>query len=258
MKKSIIAVIIVVCMMIVSIAGCAPNSTTTSQPSGQTSGTTKGTTKGTTTSTSGPQVTAPGELPVTTEQVTLTMGITQNVRVTDYEDNYMTNMVLEDCGINLDFVLFPTDQPEQKITLMVSSGETLPDIIHFNFSDVQRSVYGADGVVMPLNEYMDTLTFWYDQADMDQSEYDQIKVLGTSPDGNFYGFPAYTNGLGDQIQYTMNINHVWLDNLDLEMPTTTDEFYEVLKAFRDQDPNQNGEKDEIPFLTSAGAWNGAN
>jgi len=259
MKKGTIALIIVLGILVTSIVGCTTDTTT--KPDGTTQGTTQGTTKSTeqtTTPASGPKVTAPGELPVTTEQVTLTMGITQNVRVTDYEDNYMTNMVLDDCGINLDFVLFPTDQPEQKITLMVSSGEVLPDIIHFSFSDVQRAVYGRDGVVVPLNEYMDTLTFWYNQADMDQSEYDQIKVLGTSPDGNFYGFPAYMNGLGDQIQYTMNINHVWLDNLNLEMPTTTDEFYEVLKAFRDQDPNQNGKKDEIPFLTSSGSWNAVN
>jgi len=257
MKKSVLAILVILCMVTGIVAGCTQTPTTTG---GTTTGgtTTKGTTaSGTTgtTSASGPQVTAPGELPVTTEQVTLTMGIQQNVRVADYEDNFMTKMVLDECGIELDFVLFPTDQPLQKVQLMVSSGEVLPDIIHFGFSDAQRASYGADGVVLPLNDYMDNLTFWYNQADMDAEEYEMIKILGTSPDGNFYGFPAYMNGLGDVIQYMSNINRTWLNTLGLEMPTTTEEFRNVLIAFRDQDPNQNGQKDEIPFMAGP-AWSG--
>ena len=37
------------------------------------------------------------------------------------------------------------------------------------------------------------------------------------------------------------------DNLGLEAPTTVDELYDVLVAFRDNDPNGNGQKDEIPY-----------
>ncbi len=54
-----------------------------------------------------PQVTAPGELPVTTEQVTLTMGIQQNVRVADYEDNFMTKMVWMNAALSLISCSFP-------------------------------------------------------------------------------------------------------------------------------------------------------
>jgi len=43
------------------------------------------------------------------------------------------------------------------------------------------------------------------------------------------------------------INKTWLDQLNLKVPETTDEFYTVLKAFKEQDPNGNGEADEIPF-----------
>lgn len=41
------------------------------------------------------------------------------------------------------------------------------------------------------------------------------------------------------------------------MPTTTDEFYEMLVAFRDQDANGNGDpNDELPLLGSS-SWGGA-
>lgn len=256
MSKRVMAMVLVLGMLVAIAVGCTQTTTTTT---GTGSTTTKGaTTTATTTGTtaaSGPQVTAPGELPVTTEQVTLTMGITQNVRVADYEDNFMTKMVLDECGIELDFELFPTDQPQQKFQLMVSSNQKLPDIVHFGFTDAQRSAYGRDGVFKPLNDYMDSLTFWYDQADMDAEEYEMIKILGTSPDGNFYGFPAYMDGLGDIVQYMTNINRTWMETLGLQMPTTTEEFRNVLIAFRDQDPNGNGQKDEIPFLAGP-AWSG--
>ena len=35
------------------------------------------------------------------------------------------------------------------------------------------------------------------------------------------------------------------------MPTTVDEWYEVLKAFKEKDPNGNGVADEIPLTGSA-------
>ena len=38
----------------------------------------------------------------------------------------------------------------------------------------------------------------------------------------------------------------WLDNLDLEIPATQEEFVEVLRAFKNDDPNGNGAADEIP------------
>jgi putative aldouronate transport system substrate-binding protein len=43
------------------------------------------------------------------------------------------------------------------------------------------------------------------------------------------------------------INHDWLKKLGLEMPRTTEELYQVLKAFKTKDPNGNGKADEIPL-----------
>ncbi len=43
------------------------------------------------------------------------------------------------------------------------------------------------------------------------------------------------------------INQLWLERLNLSMPTNARELQEVLRAFLEKDPNQNGKKDEIPF-----------
>lgn len=46
---------------------------------------------------------------------------------------------------------------------------------------------------------------------------------------------------------SMYINQAWLDKLGLEMPTTIEELNEVARAFVTQDPNGNGEADEIGY-----------
>ncbi|WP_227484998.1 extracellular solute-binding protein [Bifidobacterium longum] len=45
----------------------------------------------------------------------------------------------------------------------------------------------------------------------------------------------------------MFINKTWLDKLGLQVPTTWDELENVLKAFKTEDPNGNGQADEIPM-----------
>jgi putative aldouronate transport system substrate-binding protein len=49
------------------------------------------------------------------------------------------------------------------------------------------------------------------------------------------------------------INKVWLDRLGLPIPSTFAEFEKTLRSFRDNDPNGNGLKDELPF---SGTWGG--
>ena len=51
----------------------------------------------------------------------------------------------------------------------------------------------------------------------------------------------------------MWINRSWLDKLGLQVPANAQELTEVLRAFRDQDPNRNGKKDETP-LTFLSMW----
>ncbi|HML48127.1 MAG TPA: extracellular solute-binding protein, partial [Clostridia bacterium] len=65
-------------------------------------------------------------------------------------------------------------------------------------------------------------------------------------------FAAVDNYMGTM--YWVNQN--WLDAVNMEMPTTIDELYDVLVAFRDNDPNANGQKDEIPLAFNEVQWAG--
>ena len=78
-------------------------------------------------------------------------------------------------------------------------------------------------------------------------EISYLKSGATAPDGNIYALPAVNECFHCSRYGKMWINTESLEKLDLEMPTTTDEFRDALRAFKNNDPNGNGKKDEIPL-----------
>lgn len=195
-----------------------------------------------------------GVLPLTTEEVTLTIGLQTNALTTDYENNYVTQLIEEKTGVNLDFVMLPADKAEakQKFSLMVAGNQELPDILVLGLNEAERFQYGRDGYFLPLNDYIENLSYYWNIS-MDtwasQKEKENVVKYAASPDGNIYGYPSYYIDPADASALYMSVNKVWLDNLGLEVPTTTDELYNVLKAFKENDANGNGDpNDEIPLM----------
>ena len=72
----------------------------------------------------------------------------------------------------------------------------------------------------------------------------------TADDGNIYTVPCITSSNAIGAVYAIRTD--WLEKLNLKVPETAEELYNVLKAFKEQDPNGNGEADEIPFIAGAG------
>ena len=70
-----------------------------------------------------------------------------------------------------------------------------------------------------------------------------MRQMVTNPDGHIYTQPG-KKPLRPKGCDTPFINKAWLDRLGLEIPTTVDEWYEVLKAFKEQDANGNGMPDD--------------
>ncbi len=72
-----------------------------------------------------------------------------------------------------------------------------------------------------------------------QSAWDAVTV-----NGNIMGIPQPTAVASNKVIF---VRKDWMDKLGLDVPKTSDEFLDMLRAFRDGDPNGNGQKDEIPF-----------
>lgn len=202
-----------------------------------------------------PNLTEPGTLPIAKEPITLTVARQQDILVLDYETNYQTKWVEEKTGINLEWQIFPSTDAVQKMNIMVASGAKLPDIISVGTASEMR-IFGANGALVPLEDYMHLATNF--QARCAELGLDPEWVINMCKhsDGHLYGMPRLNANPPDTIAWRTWINTAWLEAVGMDFPTTSDELLAVLRAFRDEDPNGNGVKDEIPLVGSTNAWNG--
>lgn len=175
-----------------------------------------------------------------------------DVFLTDWENNDMTNQIEKDLNCNITFNLLPAgDDGKAKMQLMINGGDELSDIIAYGLDGALTYQYGSGGTFIALNDYFDNKDIMpYFNAI--ESEDDKTKMLSdvTSADGNIYAFPKYEPETWNLTPYRLYMNMKWLENLDLEVPTTSEELKEVLTAFATQDPNGNGQNDEIPVLAN--------
>lgn len=133
---------------------------------------------------------------------------------------------------------------EEAFNLMLSSGK-LADVIGYKVS-AELEKLGRDGGLLPLNDLIK------EHAPNIQHMLDTDPVFrqgSTALDGNIYFIPKNQALVSAEFYW---IRGDWLDKLNLQVPTTVDELYTVLTAFRNEDPNGNGKKDEIPLLDRAG------
>jgi putative aldouronate transport system substrate-binding protein len=172
------------------------------------------------------------------------------------EDNWCTIEYEKMTGVHVNWQVTPIDGWAEKRSVVIASGD-LPDAINTTnnfggamFSDSELLQYGSQGIFVSLNEYIDNSV--HIKALLD--EYPSVEKLITSLDGNIYALPS--SGTCYHCNYSQKawINTQWLDNLGLEMPTTTEELKEVLVAFKTQDPNGNGMNDELPISSAIDGW----
>ena len=201
-------------------------------------------------------VAAEGETPV------LTIARTADALIEDYETNTQTLLIEERFGVDLQFLVLPSEDAIAKLSVLINSGSELPDIINVGLGTSDIVSYANKGVLLPIDEFFfdaEKMGDYYNPYyELSESEYDLIRRLVTMADGHIYSLPAINAGPWNQTPDKMWINTQFLDNLGLEIPTTTEEFKTVLKAFVEDDPNGNGQKDEIGLVGGASGWPTAN
>jgi putative aldouronate transport system substrate-binding protein len=172
-------------------------------------------------------------------------------RVVPVGELAMVQKWAEDTGVEFDWQSIPSEGAQEKINLMLASGEDLPDAF-WNFGDGKSCnivvQYADQDIFLPteglINDYMPNLKKILDDNPNYRAEI-------TAPNGHTYGFPYIEEMYGLVLTGgPLLINKTWLDQVGKEVPTTVDEWVDCLKAFRDGgDLNGNGEADEIPMAT---------
>lgn len=227
------------------LSGCGSKGTAGTTGAPAESGTTGGTTTGNTT-------TAAAE---STERKTLRVAIFDRASpgmVAD--DNFTTRYVQENFGkeynVDVEFVPIPRSQEVDKLNMLMAANDA-PDICFTYYGEIVYN-YVKNGGLCDLTDLL--------------PEYgpDLVKLLGDEVleygqyDGRQMAIPARRVNRGT---LTTMIRKDWLDKLGLPVPTTTEEFYNTMVAFKEQDPGGLGDAC-IPYGLDYSAvditWSSAN
>lgn len=165
----------------------------------------------------------------------------------DFFEQGMWAELEEKHNVNIEWdIYYYSDWAEQK-SLLLGSGD-LPDAFWGSISLTDTDMAQNKGSLIELteliNKNMPNLTKIFE-------EYPEMKAAATDRNGEIYSLVKKLP-LRPVIANNMFINKEWLDNLNLEMPTTYEELQVVLQAFKNQDADGDGDPtNEYPFTQEA-------
>lgn len=191
------------------------------------------------------------QFPLAEEKVTIEVFAGIRPFVKDYETNKFTKWYEDMTNVHIEWDVVQENIIEEKRNIMLATGD-YPDILLNSHIDAgQIDIYGKQGVFIPLNNLIENHSFYFKKI---LKAKPWVKDIITSEDGNIYSLPMINECYHSKYQQKMWIYKPWLDKLGLDIPETTEEFYQVLKAFKTEDPNGNGKKDEIPLSGATKGW----
>ena len=152
------------------------------------------------------------------------------------EDNSIHQFINETTGITMNHIAPSAANYDEQISIMLASGAN--DIDMFKLSNAQFNKmydYGDQGALLDLAPYLEEYMPHVLEV-IPQTVLDNMKV-----DGHLYGIPVYCS----PNRMNWMVRQDWLNNLNLQAPTTLDELHDVLYAFTNNDPDQNGVNDTV-------------
>ena len=185
-------------------------------------------------------------LPLAEQPVTLSLMYPKTANHGDFDGMFFLEALKLKTGVTLDIQAIDSNGWNEKLALAFVSGDYGEIFINgVSFSDA--AIFGQAGMLQPLE---DLIKAYAPNVQYILDTLPETKRNVTAPDGHIYMMPAYDGTPRDMLMngtYNQEVNGDWLQVLNLDIPSTLDEFYNMLILFRDQDPNGNGLNDEIPY-----------
>lgn len=166
----------------------------------------------------------------------------------DWKTNLFFARMEEKTGVHFTFRQYGRAGDWSDAKANMASGKDLPDVLFKAELTPSETIRMAEqGVLIDLAPLLPQYApnLW---AILEQ--HPEYRAQITLPGGRIAALPFIDTA---PMQNCVWINDQWLKNLKLDMPKDREELETVLEAFKDQDPNRNGRKDEVP-LTFLGAY----
>ncbi len=135
-------------------------------------------------------------------------------------------------GVRLKFIQPPANRAKEALNVLLASGE-VPDMIEYEWERFPGGPQKAinDGFIRKLNDVIDRYAPNLKRYLQEHPEVDkQVKTA----EGSYYLFPFIRDS--DRLRTFQGpiIRKDWLDDLGLDLPETIEEWYTVLKAFKEK------------------------
>ena len=183
--------------------------------------------------------------PIVDEKVTIKVMAPNWGNVKDFNELQDIKEYEELTNVHVDWQYFTGDASE-KLSLAFAAKNNIPDL--FLMADMSTSTvdkYGEDGVIMPVEDLIEEYAPNIQSAIAEDVD---GRRMATAANGHMYAIPSLYRSPMEKIRGISFVNQGWLEKLNLPVPSTTDELYQTLKAFKEQDPNGNGAADEVPLM----------
>ncbi len=153
------------------------------------------------------------------------------------EDNRALQYIEDTLNMDITFSwVVPSDSYSDKLNLTIASGD-IPDVMIVDAQQLEQ--LAAAGAIEDMTPYIEK----YANADILEN-YSQTKgaaIAAATIDGKVMGIPNVQPQADAPIM--VFVRQDWLTKLNLAAPKTVDDVEAIAKAFIEQDPDGNGEKD---------------
>lgn len=171
------------------------------------------------------------------EEAPTPIRIFRPANVVDVETDPVIAELERRTNTDIEIITAPWDQCWNKLSMMMTSDEQL-DLICADQTGTPWQTWAEEGLVYELGSMVTKERHPYLYSIMNSETFAPLMVNG----GQYY-VPGAHYGM----DYSMYIRQDWLDALNMEKPTNTDEFYEMLKAFKYQNPEGLAPEEVYPY-----------
>ncbi len=158
----------------------------------------------------------------------------------DYDEMPIIDEINALANVTVEWDLVPDASLNEKKNVALSTGD-IPDFIMgiLTSEDLQKNT----PMFIPLDEY----SAFTPNTNAIMAADEAVLPYMQLPDGHYYSLPFWHEKPYEGAYNDLYINQTWLDAVGMEVPNTIEEFEAMLVAFKNEDPNGNGEADEIPL-----------
>jgi len=183
--------------------------------------------------------------PLTSDKVTFKVVVKQDVTIGDWKTNAFTKWLEEKTNIHIEWnqIGGTDDDVMTKVNAMIAAGDIPDAFMGIGFTRSQLYLYGQQGLFADVSPYIDAYALNLQQA---MKDYPDARKLVQAPDKKIYSVPNINDCYHCRASNGRSfLNTDWIEQVGLAVPRTTDEFRELLRAFKKADLGGKGRT--IPF-----------